>query len=325
MSVTPAEPPEPTGELAPGDDRVLEEFARYLQFERGRSPHTLRAYLSDTTSLLGYAFATSGARATTVSTLDIRAWLGARADAGHSPTTVARGAAAVRTFTRWMRERDMISIDPGRRIKAPTRGRSLPHVLTASQAERVVTAPHVAEKAAATPTDTQRAVALRDAAVLEMLYSTGLRVSELVTLDLPRIDFSRRTVRVLGKGNKERVVPFGIPALNALQAWLEAGRPLLHPHESAGTAVFLGVRGGRLGDRQVRDIVNTAAREANMSARLTPHGLRHSAATHLIEGGADLREVQDLLGHSSLQTTQIYTHVSAERLRSTVQQAHPRG
>lgn len=335
MSATTAKHPIPEGELAPGDDRVLDEFARYLRLERGRSPHTLRAYLSDATSLLGYAFATSGAQATTLSTGDIRAWLGARANEGHSPATLARGAAAARTFTRWMLEREMISVDPGRRIKAPTRGRSLPHVLTAAQAESLVTSPLTATRTDGDTAETEstekkltakeQALVLRDTAILEMLYSTGLRVCELVALDLPRIDFFRRTVRVRGKGNKERVVPFGIPALDALNAWVKKGRPVLNSPASGNEAVFLGVRGGRLGDRQVRQIVDAAARDAHLSAHLTPHGLRHSAATHLLEGGADLREVQDLLGHSSLRTTQIYTHVSAARLRAAVQQAHPRG
>lgn len=189
-----------------------------------------------------------------------------------------------------------------------------------------------------------RAIALRDAALLELLYSSGLRVSELVSLDLGDVDAAGRTVRVLGKGSKERIVPVGVPALDAVAAWVEHGRPELArgaaeagrdrsgaprtrrtpSADSAGRALFLGVRGGRLGVRAVRDVVSAASARAGVSAHVTPHTLRHSAATHLVEGGADLRSVQDYLGHSSLATTQIYTHVSAQRLRATIDQAHPR-
>ena len=173
-----------------------------------------------------------------------------------------------------------------------------------------------------------RAVLLRDAAVLELLYSSGLRVSELVALDRSRIDRQHGTVRVRGKGDRERIVPVGLPALEALQRWESEGRPVLlaaaTPGTPPGDALFLGVRGGRLGDRAVRTLVDRHVAEAGISRHVTPHTLRHSAATHLVEGGADLRSVQDFLGHSSLATTQIYTHVSAERLRRTVDQAHPR-
>ena len=173
----------------------------------------------------------------------------------------------------------------------------------------------------------QRAVQLRDAAVLELLYSSGLRVSELVALDLGGIDMAQGTVRVRGKGDKERIVPVGVPALEALRVWEEQGRPVLADRGQGGSpqrALFLGVRGGRLGDRAVRTLVDRYAARAGIARHISPHTLRHSAATHLVEGGADLRSVQDFLGHSSLATTQIYTHVSAERLRSTVDQAHPR-
>ncbi len=398
-----------SAELAPGDECTLDRFERYLSLERGRSPHTVRAYLSEARSLLEYAYQQEGASARELSTNNIRAWLGARADAGHGPTTLARGAAAARTFTKWMLEMGIVEVDPGRRIKSPKRGRYLPHVVTIDQASSLMENAnsigkkgsmenaHLGEEAslgkgpqrrrkdgevsgshgepggtdepggtggsgggdgpcgasgsggtedlgrtgesdgtddpngpkndatAAELSGRDRAVALRNRAVLEVLYSTGVRVSELVALDRSRIDRSRRTIRVLGKGNKERVVPLGIPALEALDVWLDEGRPLIDVGSpKAGDAVFLGVCGGRLGDRAVRDIVDAAARGAGLEKHLSPHGLRHSAATHLIEGGADLRQVQDLLGHSSLQTTQIYTHVSATRLRKAVQQAHPR-
>lgn len=309
-------------EFASGDPDLLVTFERHLLLERGRSEHTVRAYSADVRSLLGYAYATTQHGATQLDSHDIRAWLGARAEAGHGSTTLARGAAAVRTFTKWLLERGLITVDPGRRIKSPKRGRPLPHVLTAEQASDVVESARVCANDAS---PREKALALRDSAVLEVLYSTGVRVSELVAMNRSDLDRHHRLVRVLGKGNKERMVPLGVPALEALERWLSDGRPVLAGEsQSGGDAVFLGVRGGRLGDRAVRTIVDAAKTRAGIEGHLSPHGLRHSAATHLIDGGADMREVQDLLGHSSLQTTQIYTHVSAERLRKAVKQAHPR-
>jgi integrase/recombinase XerC len=167
------------------------------------------------------------------------------------------------------------------------------------------------------------AVALRDAAMLELLYATGIRVGELVGLDLDDLDAGRRIVRVLGKGNKERSVPVGVPAARAVEAWLREGRPLLITGESGG-ALFLGSRGRRIDQRAVRRLVHARLRGVADAPDLGPHGLRHSAATHLLEGGADLRTVQEILGHATLATTQIYTHVSVERLRATYDRAHPR-
>jgi integrase/recombinase XerC len=166
-------------------------------------------------------------------------------------------------------------------------------------------------------------VGLRDAAILELFYATGIRVSELCGLDASGVDHGRRTIRVLGKGDKERTVPVGIPALRAVTRWQRDGRPLL-ASAASGTALFLGVRGGRLDPRTARRIVHTRLRAAGASREVGPHGIRHTAATHLLEGGADLRSVQEILGHSSPATTQIYTHVSIERLKSSYRQAHPR-
>ncbi|MGO1258070.1 MAG: tyrosine recombinase XerC [Brachybacterium sp.] len=317
---------------------VVEDFVAHLRLERGRSEHTVRAYRQEVAGLVEHL---RDAERIPVAELDVaalRSWLAERADTGASASTLARSAAAARTFTSWLAATGRIPHDVGGRLRAPRRGRHLPTVLTGDQAGELLdglSAPEPAlEHAGATsqdaapPDPVERAVRLRDAAVLELLYSSGLRVSELVALNRSGIDHGQRTVRVRGKGDKERIVPVGLPALKAIEQWQEAGRPVLL--EAAGAAagaddaLFLGVRGGRLGDRAVRTLVDRHASEAGISRHISPHTLRHSAATHLVEGGADLRSVQDFLGHSSLATTQIYTHVSAERLRRTIDQAHPR-
>lgn len=319
--------------VASGDEELLVRYERHLRYERARSDHTVRAYLSDAVSLLEFTCekakrdggddAERKARDLTIQ--DLRAWLAARADAGHSPTTLARAAAAARTFTAWMCDTGLTDLDPGRRLRAPKRGRALPHVISADQARSILEeAENAAHEASVGPEGPPEVdpLRVRDAAVLEVLYSCGLRVSELCALNRRSVDRVNRTLRVIGKGNKERVVPLGVPALEALDRWEQLGRPHLVRKDSQ--ALFLGARGGRLNDRAVRTIVNRAAREGGLEGHISPHTWRHSAATHLMEGGADLRSVQDLLGHSSLQTTQIYTHVSAERLKDAVRHAHPR-
>lgn len=319
--------------VAPGDEELLVRYERHLRYERARSDHTVRAYLSDAVSLLEFTCeqakrdggddAERKARDLTIQ--DLRAWLAARADAGHSPTTLARAVAAARTFTAWMCDTGLTGLDPGRRLRAPKRGRALPHVISADQARSILEeAENAAHEASVGPEGAPEVdpLRVRDAAVLEVLYSCGLRVSELCALNRRSVDRVNRTLRVIGKGNKERVVPLGVPALEALDRWEQLGRPHLVREDSQ--ALFLGARGGRLNDRAVRTIVNRAAREGGLEGHISPHTWRHSAATHLMEGGADLRSVQDLLGHSSLQTTQIYTHVSAERLKDAVKHAHPR-
>ena len=319
--------------VASGDEELLVRYERHLRYERARSDHTVRAYLSDAVSLLEFTCekvkrdggddAERKARDLTIQ--DLRAWLAARADAGHSPTTLARAAAAARTFTAWMCDTGLTDLDPGRRLRAPKRGRALPHVISADQARSILEEAENAAHEASVGSEGALEVdplRVRDAAVLEVLYSCGLRVSELCALNRRSVDRVNRTLRVIGKGNKERVVPLGVPALEALDRWEQLGRPHLMREDSQ--ALFLGARGGRLNDRAVRTIVNRAAREGGLEGHISPHTWRHSAATHLMEGGADLRSVQDLLGHSSLQTTQIYTHVSAERLKDAVRHAHPR-
>lgn len=334
-----------TREEHPEDLRVLEAFADHLQLERGRSEHTVRAYRREAADLLAHLREVERIDLAGIDIMALRSWLSARAETGASPSTLARSAAAARTFCTWLAASGRTPHDVGSRLRAPQRGRHLPTVLSAQQAGHLLDDtehpepsgrsqpcehPGHSERGEATetpetPDPTERALALRDAAVLELLYSSGLRVSELVALDRRGIDRDRGTVRVRGKGDKERVVPVGRPALAAIALWEQQGRPVLAAGPGrSGEALFLGARGARLGDRAVRTIVDRSARAAGIDKRISPHTLRHSAATHLVEGGADLRSVQDFLGHSSLQTTQIYTHVSAERLRRTVEQAHPR-
>jgi integrase/recombinase XerC len=333
------EPQTPTGPRRPvadaaEDEELLCAFAEHLRLERGRSEHTVVAYVREARSLLVHLREAERIDVVELDVTALRSWLGARAESGLAASSLARAAAASRTFTTWLARTGRIPQDVGGRLKAPRRGRHLPAVLSTEQADHLLEStedpvdPGADEHDPAAGTEdraspTARAVRLRDAAVLELLYSSGLRVSELVSLDLRDIDAHERTVRVLGKGAKERVVPVGLPAIRALREWTDTGRPVLDTG-GAGRALFLGVRGGRLGDRAVRTLVDRHAQESGIQRHITPHTLRHTAATHLVEGGADLRSVQDFLGHASLGTTQIYTHVSAERLRSTLDQAHPR-
>lgn len=248
---------------------------------------------------------------------EMRSWLARQHAAGASRATLARRAASAKSFTAWAHHTGRLEIDPGPRLAAQKSRRVLPSVLTANQAGEVLQA----SESGATQGDP---VALRDRAVLELLYATGLRVSELCGLDLADVDFARRLVKVLGKGGKERIVPFGAPADEALNAWLQKGRQRLINSPRAGDAVFVGVRGARIDQRTVRRIVHDAVSAVPSAADIGPHGLRHSAATHLLDGGADLRSVQELLGHATLATTQIYTHVTVERLKAIHDQAHPR-
>lgn len=284
---------------------AVEDFAEYQLQVLGRSPATVRGYRADLRDL-----------AATVPTFaeftltNLRAWLGAAHAAGKSRATLARRTASARAFSTWAQRAGHLDADVAARLVTPKVGRHLPAVLQPAEAEKLV-------GNAVAPDSDQFA---RDTAILELLYATGMRVSELTGLDLADIDLDRRTARVTGKGNKQRVVPFGRAAADALHAWLTVRSTFASDDTPA---LFVGVRGGRLDPRQVRRIVERAD-TVTSGAGLTPHGLRHSAATHLLEGGADLRVVQELLGHSSMQTTQIYTHVSAERLRAVFRQAHPR-
>ena len=297
-------------------ESVLADFRRHLSAERNRSEHTVRAYLGDVRAMsqaLGQAGVTS---LDDIKLADLRTWLGSLSESGAAPSSIARRSAAVRTFLRWARQTGRIEVDPSLRLGAPRKGRHLPGVLKKDEAGDLMELAGVAA-------DDDDPVHIRDRAVLELLYASGMRVGELTGLDIDDLDLPGQVARVMGKGAKERTVPFGVPAAQALHSWLEGGRPRLATAES-GPALFLGRRGRRVDQRQIRTVVHELLSHLPEAADLGPHGLRHSAATHLLEGGADLRTVQELLGHASLSTTQIYTHVSVDRLRTAYRQAHPR-
>ena len=322
-------------ELGVAARAALVDFEAHLRLERNRSAHTVRAYSGDVVNLLHHAASLGRPDPRQLDLRTLRSWLAQFRTEGSARSSMARRAAAARTFTGWAVSTGLLQSDVGAQLAGPRPHRTLPSVLSAQQAEALLTPP-----AAPSSTDGIAAPAgalespegaaqvnpvlrLRDQAMLEVLYATGIRVSELTGLDLDSFDRRRRVLRVLGKGAKERVVPYGKPADDAIAAWLDHGRPDLRT-SSSGAALFLGARGGRIDPRTVREVVHRSASAAGIEVDLSPHGLRHSAATHLLEGGADLRAVQELLGHASLATTQIYTHVSVERLRKTFEQAHPR-
>ena len=286
---------------------AVEDFAEYAELVLGRSPHTVKGYVSDLATLDGYA------DTFTDFTLDaLREWLADAMAAGKARSTLARRTAAARAFSTWAYRQGYLDADPAARLKAPKVNRPLPGVVRGERAAELVEAD--------TADDAHPAEHLRDRAILELLYATGMRVGELTGLDVGDVDLARGLARVTGKGNKQRVVPFGDEASAAVNEWLEFGRG-----ELAGdtAAMFVGSRGGRIDQRQVRRIVDRAGARAGVE-HVSPHTLRHTAATHMLEGGADLRVVQEMLGHTSLQTTQIYTHVSAQRLKNVYDQAHPR-
>jgi integrase/recombinase XerC len=294
---------------------AADAFERHLALERNRSPHTVRAYLGDVVGLLDHLARLGGRRVADVDLAVLRGWLGIQRSRGAARSTMARRSAALRTFCAWARTAGLTEDDPGQLLASPKTRRNLPPVLRADEAEQLMAVP--------ADGDLPQAVRLRDRLVVELLYASGIRVSELVGLDIDDVDRRRRVLRVLGKGSKQRTVPYGQPADRALAEWLSAGRPELATPAS-GPALILGVRGGRIDQRTVRTIVHRRAAAVPGAPDLGPHGLRHTAATHLLDGGADLRTVQELLGHASLATTQIYTHVSVERLRTAYRQAHPR-
>lgn len=317
-------------------DRLVDDYLVHVRTERGYSEHTVAAYRSDLVDLVDFAARREIEDAAGIDLGLLRDWLWTATERGLARTSIARRAASARGWTAWLHRRGLLAADPGIRLRAPRAQRTLPRVVTERALADALAG--LGERAAGGDP-----IAVRDVAIAELLYASALRVSELVGLDLPDIDRRRRTVRVTGKGAKERVVPYGAPAARALDRYLDVARPAIVA--AAGTsatsarddartpaptpppatsAVFLGVRGGRLGVRSVHRQIAALLSAIPGAGPSGPHALRHSAATHLLDGGADLRAVQEFLGHASLGTTQIYTHVSAERLKQSYRTAHPR-
>ena len=298
-------------------EKLLATFQRHLEVERNLSVHTIRAYMGDLTSLLEHLETLGITSIADLQLVHLRSWLANQQVKGASRTTISRRAVSVRLFTKWALKNKYISTDVGTSLATPKGHRTLPEVLGIDDAKLAMDS--MATRAA----EEETPMSLRDVAMVEILYASGARVAELCGLNLADIDYNRQTIQVLGKGNKERVIPLGNPAMRALKKWLDDGRAQMM-NEKSEKAVFLGARGKRIDQRAVRSVVYDALSAIEGVERMGPHALRHSAATHLLEGGADLRTVQEILGHASLATTQIYTHVSTERLQKAFKQAHPR-
>jgi integrase/recombinase XerC len=292
-------------------------FARHLEVERSLSVHTIRAYLGDLESLLTHLETIGLTDISQLELVHLRSWLANQQVKGGARTTLSRRAVSVRLFTKWAVKNKYLAKDVAATLATPKGHRTLPDVLDIADAKTAM------DSLATRASEEETPISLRDVAMVELLYATGARVAELCGLDLNDIDYDRQTIRVLGKGNKERTIPLGNPAMKALKVWLKEGRDSIK-NSLSDNAVFLGARGKRIDQRTVRTVVYNALQAIEGIERMGPHALRHSAATHLLEGGADLRTVQEILGHASLATTQIYTHVSTERLQKAFKQAHPR-
>ncbi|MWV50144.1 tyrosine-type recombinase/integrase [Rathayibacter sp. VKM Ac-2803] len=297
---------------------AVDDFLRYVLDERSLSPATAKGYRGDLTTLVEFARTRNADRLQQLDLELLRDWLWHESQTGVARATLARRTAAVRSFSSWALRSERLATDVAARLRTPKGGRSLPRVLTQPQTEQVIDI--IAAQGA-----TDDPIAIRDLAIIELLYASAIRVSELVAIDVADLDLSRLTVLVTGKGSKQRVVPFGVPAKEALVSYLENARPTLVTAGAERTdALLLGRRGARLTPRTVYGIVSRLLDGGQGSGPSGPHTLRHTAATHLLDGGADLRAVQEMLGHASLGTTQIYTHVSTERIREAYRLAHPR-
>lgn len=294
----------------------LDRFIQYVELELGRSKNTATAYRKDLENLIEFVTAQGCVKLADVGIMELRGWLAGQRNSGLTSATLARRATAARTFFAWATAQKHLTEDPAASLVIPKVSKRLPNVLAQEQATEVM-------NQAALRADDNSPSHIRDLAILELLYATGIRIGELVGLDISDIDQNRRTIRVTGKGSKQRVVPYGSIADRAISMYLKSARNMLANDES-GLALFLGARGKRIDQRVVRKMVTELLASLEGVPDLSPHGFRHSAATHLIEGGADIRAVQEILGHASLSTTQLYTHVSMDRLRAVFEQAHPR-
>jgi integrase/recombinase XerC len=298
-------------------EKLIAAFTRHLEVERSLSVHTIRAYIGDLESLLNHLETIGVMDVSQLELVHLRSWLANQQVKGGARTTLSRRAVSVRLFTKWAVKNKYLAKDVAATLATPKGHRTLPEVLDIADAKTAM------DSLATRASEEETPISLRDVAMVELLYATGARVAELCGLDVSDIDYDRQTIRVLGKGNKERTIPLGNPAMKALNVWLKEGRDSIK-NSLSGNAVFLGARGKRIDQRTVRTVVYNALQAIEGIERMGPHALRHSAATHLLEGGADLRTVQEILGHASLATTQIYTHVSTERLQKAFKQAHPR-
>ncbi len=298
-------------------EKLITAFTRHLEVERSLSVHTIRAYIGDLESLLTHLETIGVTDISQLELVHLRSWLANQQVKGGARSTLSRRAVSVRLFTKWAVKNKYLAKDVAATLATPKGHRTLPEVLDIADAKTAM------DSLATRASEEETPISLRDVAMVELLYATGARVAELCGLDVSDIDYDRQTIRVLGKGNKERTIPLGNPAMKALNVWLKEGRDSIK-NSLSGNAVFLGARGKRIDQRTVRTVVYNALQAIEGIERMGPHALRHSAATHLLEGGADLRTVQEILGHASLATTQIYTHVSTERLQKAFKQAHPR-
>lgn len=296
--------------------KELARFLQYLRVERNASELTLKSYREDLEALADYLAEACGGRVpspSAITVLELRGYVAALTEAGYAKTTISRRLASMRSFFRFGQREGWVETNPAKPLRNPRKPRSLPHFLSTDEIGRLLAAP-----------SNDSTLGLRDRAILETMYSAGLRVSEVVSLSDGDLDFEKGVARVRGKGKRERLAPIGSYAIEALAAWL--ARRKLHAQEQAGVAspVFVNRFGRRLSTRSVARMLEKYLRQAGLDLRTSPHSLRHSFATHLLDRGADIRSVQELLGHQSLVTTQIYTHVSTSALRDAYEKAHPR-
>lgn len=300
--------------------RALEAYERYLTYELHRSPETIKAYLSDLSDFFAYALRHGTTHLSHLDLTMIRGWL-ATLNSRQARASLARKTSTLRRFFTWAEEEELVQVNPARNLSTPKKTSKLPQILSKDHLKTLTT---TLETALAQEPANPRLLRLN--AVVEILYATGIRISELTNLDLTSVDRTNRTLRVIGKGDKERVVPFGLPALAALNSWVQKGRPQWLPQAPASPqiALFIGARGKRANPRQIREDLTSLLLTLDDTQVTGAHVFRHTAATHMVDGGADIRAVQELLGHSSLATTQVYTHVSVERLAQTYSRSHPR-
>lgn len=294
---------------------LRDQFSLELENGKGFSPNTVKAYVSDVTDLFEFMDSKHQSEIQDLDLELVRDWLWRVSEKGLAKTTLARKSAAIRAFTAWLFKNGKLESDPGLKLRSPKASRTLPKVLSREAMSGIFEKIEPLAK-------NDNPTGIADLVMVEVLYGSGIRVSELVGLNLDDIDYSRKILRVTGKGNKQRMVPYSDPANDALAHWIREGRPQF-VNETSGSALLITSRGKRIGVRQVYALVAGLLAETAVGVA-GPHALRHSAATHLLDGGADLRAVQELLGHSSLATTQIYTHVSVDRLKQGYLNAHPR-